>query len=263
MEQPLILLTAGLEPTQKQIPQLHLYQNYAEAVVQAGGLAVLVCSGQRESLAELSQRAQGLFLTGGEDLDPQRYGQKNTGLCSPPDLWRDSLEWSLCWQFVRQKKPVFGVCRGMQMINVFFGGTLTQDLQEDRGLAHPYHSIHSVECIEGSQLEQLFGASFLVNSYHHQAVQTLGAGYQLEQLFGSSFLVNSYHHQAVQALGTGLISTAAAQGGEIVEALEHKTLPVLGVQWHPERMTGDQRMDREGPDMGCLFQRFVQLCSSQ
>ena len=236
MEQPLILLTAGLEPTQKQIPQLHLYQNYAEAVVQAGGLAVLVCSGQRESLAELSQRAQGLFLTGGEDLDPQRYGQKNTGLCSPPDLWRDSLEWSLCWQFVRQKKPVFGVCRGMQMINVFFGGTLTQDLQEDRGLAHPYQSIHSVECVEG---------------------------YQLEQLFGSSFLVNSYHHQAVQALGTGLISTAAAQGGEIVEALEHKTLPVLGVQWHPERMTGDQRMDREGPDMGCLFQRFVQLCSSQ
>lgn len=236
MEQPLILLTAGLEPTQKQIPQLHLYQNYAEAVVQAGGLAVLVCSGQRESLAELSQRAQGLFLTGGEDLDPQRYGQKNTGLCSPPDLWRDSLEWSLCWQFVRQKKPVFGVCRGMQMINVFFGGTLTQDLQEDRGLAHPYHSIHSVECIEGSQLEQLFGASFLVNSYHHQAVQTLGAG---------------------------LISTAATQNGDIVEALEHKTLPVLGVQWHPERMTGDQRMDREGPDMGCLFQRFVQLCSTR
>lgn len=235
MEQPLILLTAGLEPTQKQIPQLHLYQNYAEAVVQAGGLAVLVCSGQRESLAELSQRAQGLFLTGGEDLDPQRYGQKNTGLCSPPDLWRDSLEWSLCWQFVRQKKPVFGVCRGMQMINVFFGGTLTQDLQEDRGLAHPYHSIHSVECIEGSQLEQLFGASFLVNSYHHQAVQTLGAG---------------------------LISIAATQNGDIVEALEHKTLPVLGVQWHPERMTGDQRMDREGPDMGCLFQRFVQLCST-
>ena len=204
--------------------------------MQAGGLAVLVCSGQRESLAELSQRAQGLFLTGGEDLDPQRYGQKNTGLCSPPDLWRDSLEWSLCWQFVRQKKPVFGVCRGMQMINVFFGGTLTQDLQEDRGLAHPYHSIHSVECIEGSQLEQLFGASFLVNSYHHQAVQTLGAG---------------------------LISIAATQNGDIVEALEHKTLPVLGVQWHPERMTGDQRMDREGPDMGCLFQRFVQLCSSQ
>lgn len=236
MEQPLILLTAGLEPTQKQIPQLHLYQNYAEAVVQAGGLAVLVCSGQRESLAELSQRAQGLFLTGGEDLDPQRYGQKNTGLCSPPDLWRDSLEWSLCWQFVRQKKPVFGVCRGMQMINVFFGGTLTQDLQEDRGLAHPYHSIHSVECIEGSQLEQLFGASFLVNSYHHQAVQTLGAG---------------------------LISIATTQNGDIVEALEHKTLPVLGVQWHPERMTGDQRMDREGPDMGCLFQRFVQLCSTR
>ena len=122
------------------------------------------------------------------------------------------------------------------MINVFFGGTLTQDLQEDRGLAHPYHSIHSVECIEGSQLEQLFGASFLVNSYHHQAVQTLGAG---------------------------LISIAATQNGDIVEALEHKTLPVLGVQWHPERMTGDQRMDREGPDMGCLFQRFVQLCSTR
>ncbi len=236
MEQPLILLTAGLEPTQKQIPQLHLYQNYAEAVVQAGGLAVLVCSGQRESLAELSQRAQGLFLTGGEDLDPQRYGQKNAGLCGPPDLWRDSLEWSLCWQFIQQKKPVFGVCRGMQLINVFFGGTLTQDLQEDRGLAHPYHSIHSVECIEGSQLEQLFGASFLVNSYHHQAVQTLGAG---------------------------LISIATTQNGDIVEALEHKTLPVLGVQWHPERMTGDQRMDREGPDMGCLFQRFVQLCSTR
>lgn len=236
MEQPLILLTAGLEPTQKQIPQLHLYQNYAEAVVQAGGLAVLACSSQWEALVELSQRAQGLFLTGGEDLDPQRYGQKNDGLCGSPDLWRDSLEWALCWQFVRQNKPVFGVCRGMQLLNVFFGGTLTQDLQEDRGLAHPYHSVHPVECVEGSQLEQLFGASFLVNSYHHQAVQTLGAG---------------------------LTPTAAAQGGEIVEAVEHKTLPVLGVQWHPERMTGERRMDREGPDMGRLFQRFVQLCSAQ
>lgn len=66
---------------------------------------------------------------------------------------------------------------------------------------------------------------------------------------------------------TGSIGTqsldVARMRGYTVEALEHKTLPVLGVQWHPERMTGDQRMDREGPDMGCLFQRFVQLCSTR
>ena len=113
------------------------------------------------------------------------------------------------------------------MINVFFGGTLTQDLQEDRGLAHPYHSIHSVECIEGSQLEQLFGASFLVNSYHHQAVNNPGRGVSV---------------------------TARASDGTI-EAVEIADHPfAAGVQWHPECMYLTSRK------MSRIFSAFIKAC---
>lgn len=233
---PVILLTAGLEPTQRGLVQLHSYQSYGDALDQAGGLPVIVCGDRAESLEQLADAAQGLCLSGGVDVAPERYGQKRHVACWEIDLWRDALEWKLCDLFTAQRKPILGICRGLQLLNVYFGGTLVQDLPTQRGLPHPNHSMHPVEAAEGSWLREAFGPSFLVNSYHHQAIDRLGGG---------------------------LRATATACGGQVVEAVEHETLPVSAVQWHPERMTGEDRYDLEGPDMGPYVRRFCQACEER
>ena len=149
------------------------------------------------------------------------------------DLWRDEMEMRLCERFVRMKKPVFGICRGFQLLNIYFKGTLVQDLEQDKNIVHPYHSCHLVTAKEGSW-------------FYEQ--------------YGSDFVVNSYHHQSIGRLGDGLSGTVTAENGQIIEAFEHKTLPVTAVQWHPERMTGRNRYDLEGPDMKPLFDRFCHTC---
>lgn len=232
---PIILLTAGLEPTEKGIPQLHSYQNYGQALSQAGGVPVIVCDGRADGLEDLADLAQGLCLSGGVDVAPERYGQRRHAASWDIDLWRDALEWRLCDLFTARGKPILGICRGLQLLNVYFGGTLVQDLSAQRGISHPNHSVHWVEAAEGSWLEAAFGRSFEVNSYHHQAVDRPADGLRV---------------------------TAAACGGQVVEAVEHKTLPVSAVQWHPERMTGPERHDPAGPDMGAYFARFCALCGT-
>lgn len=172
------------------------YRNYCMAVERAGGLP---CFGTRPELCDC------LLLPGGGDIEPWRYGQPNVASRSQdPD--RDSLEWNLLVQFVSCKKPVLGVCRGMQIINVFFGGDLVQDW--------PCHSavngvdrLHTVKTVAGP----------------------------LRVLCGAHCIVNSSHHQIVGQLGADLLPLQWAEDG-VVEALHHRTLPILGVQWHPERL---------------------------
>lgn len=82
----------------------------------------------------------------------------------------------------------------------------------------------------------------------------------MNRMFGDEFTVNSYHHQAVGRLGSGLRPVAFSEKGALIEAVEHETLPLAAVQWHPERMTGILRYDAEGPDMAPVFERFCALC---
>lgn len=233
MDKPLILLSTGVRVGSTGLPYLHLYQNYADSVTAGGGLPLPVSTGEPEDLARLADLAQGLLLTGGVDIAPARYGQEDRGRCGQPDLWRDSVEWDLCGLFVQRGKPIWGICRGLQLLNVFFGGTLVQDLESERGLSHPDHSVHPLEAAPGSWLERTFGPSFPVNSYHHQAVDELGRG---------------------------LVPTAFSMSGQVVEGLAHESLPILAVQWHPERMWGPGRRDPEGPDMLPFFTSFCSLC---
>ena len=149
----------------------------------------------------------GLLLPGGGDPDPSLYHAKSAG-SHPPDLSRDLGELALIRRFAETGRPILGICRGMQMLNLFFGGTLRQDI--------PGHSqiggadrLHPVRSLPGSVPAELYGPAALVNSAHHQAVERLGRGLQ-----------------AVQRAGDGT-----------VEALCHKELPILAVQWHPERLT--------------------------
>lgn len=188
------------------------YRNYGAAIRRAGGVPCF--HGAPETCGCL-------LLPGGGDLEPWRYGQENTasrGL----DPARDALEWELLAHFISRKKPVLGVCRGMQCINVFFGGDLVQDWP-DHSAVNGADRLHTVTTVP-SPLQTL---------YDHRCT------------------VNSSHHQIVGRLGHGLEALQWADDGA-VEALRHRTLPVWGVQWHPERMP-----EGTGTDGLLLYRAFL------
>ncbi len=174
----------------------------------------------------------GLLLAGGEDVDPARYGQENQG-SRGIDPARDRAERALLDAFCAAGKPVLAVCRGLQVVNVWLGGDLVQDLSP--ALA-PFHGggdgdrIHPIRTAEGSLLRRLYGPVCAVNSAHHQALGRLGRG---------------------------LVATAWSEGG-VVEAAEHETLPLICVQFHPERMTGAKARP-DTVDGGAVFRAFLEL----
>lgn len=174
-----------------------LFRNYHRAVERAGGTV---------QFGGVPHICDALLLPGGGDLEAWRYGQENWDVRNP-DPERDEAELSLLEQFVQKQKPVFGICRGLQVINVFFGGTLIQDLSGHsmvRG-ADRYHSVNTAD----KDLLHLCG--------------------------GERILVNSAHHQAIDRIGEGLRAIQWAEDGT-VEAVRHEMLPILAVQWHPERL---------------------------
>jgi len=193
------------------------FANYRRWAASAGGRAVF----GRESAGQ-AEIWDALLLPGGGDLEPWRYGQEDTasrGL--EPE--RDAAELRLLEAFTAAGKPVLGVCRGLQVINVFFGGTLVQDI--------PGHN-----AVDG------------VDRLH--SVRTAPSPFRA--LWGERSLVNSAHHQAADRLGSGLQAVQWAEDG-VAEALIHQRFPVWAVQWHPERL-GDP-----GPGQW-LMGAFLDMC---
>lgn len=192
------------------------YTNYLRA---AEGAGMRVCF---SDTPEPTAGCDALLLPGGGDLEPWRYGQKNTSSTGlEPE--RDAAELALLEQFTAANKPVLGICRGLQVINVFFGGTLIQDLpghsaSKDGDLLHPVHTAPSF----------------------------------LSGVCGEYAIVNSAHHQAIQQLGRELHAVQWSPDG-VIEAISHRTLPVWGVQWHPERLLPGGPGER-------LFARFAERC---
>lgn len=202
---------------------------YTKALARAGAMPVLLCE---EAPQEAAKLFDALVLSGGGDIDPSLFGEAILNDTVNIDAIRDGFEVPLIRAFRDAGKPVFGICRGMQVINVALGGTLYQDLPEQLGFVHFDMKLrHYVDAAEGSMLHALFGARFRVNSTHHQAVRDLAPG---------------------------LLMTAASPEG-IVEAFEHETLPIFGTQFHPERMSGGAE-DSRTPDFQPLFDRFVAIC---
>lgn len=186
------------------------------------------------SLGELEQ-CDLLILPGGGDITPAFFGQKNKG-SKNIDTELDILQIQALDLFVRQKKPVLGICKGMQLINVFFGGSIRQHL--------PTACFH--EYREGDQFHLT-----------HALPGTI-----LDQLYGECFLVNSAHHQGVDITGRLLEVIQTAEDGTI-EGIQHVSLPILGVQWHPERLlppTGNAPKEHQSKKTAIngslLFQEF-------
>ena len=173
----------------------------------------------------------GLVIPGGEDIDPARYHQENTG-CRKIDPEMDDLQFRTLEAFVRAGKPVLGICNGMQMINIFFGGDLIQHIPtfEDHQHSEGHDSWHAVHAASGSWI----------------------AG-----LYGEEFRVNSAHHQAVGSIGQDLDAVLWARDG-VVEGLAHRRLPVWGLQWHPERM--DPPEDAAAVNGTPVYQFFLEQC---
>ena len=181
---------------------------------------------------EASRRAllecDGLLMPGGVDIEPARYGQKTDEKCGKIDLARDAMEWWILEAFLPTGKPVLGICRGIQTLNVFLGGTLHQHIDGHSDFKSRSKGFHKVNIIPGSRLREIVNAETLT--------------------------VNSLHHQVVDSLGKGLEVCAVSEDG-FVEAVVHRSHPFcLGVQWHPEHMSRTNKRQQK------IFDTFVNAC---
>lgn len=206
---------------------------YVRAVERAGGVPVLLPPVPDEDTARGMARAlDGLLLSGGDDIDPSHFGEPPHPDLGAVDPDRDLLELALIREARRDGMPILAICRGIQVLNVAFGGSLIQDLRAQRpdAIQHSqkgprWRLSHTVEVRPGTRLAGLLGAG--------------------------AHGVNSFHHQALDRIGDGLAVTAMAPDGviEAVEATDGSW--IVGVQWHPEWL-----VDRH-PQFLKLFESFV------
>jgi putative glutamine amidotransferase len=210
---PIIGISAGRIPVAGRVVD-GTQREYADRISDAGGVPVLLPVQPAGPLASLLDVLDGLLLTGGGDVDPERYGAERSPESGGIDPDRDGTELSLLDQAARHDVPVLAVCRGAQILNVFRGGSLLQHLPSVTAEPHLVierrtEAVHSVQVDADSALGRIIGAG------------RVGT--------------NSLHHQAVDRVGHHLVAVARADDGT-VEAIEDPDGGVLAVQWHPEQM---------------------------
>lgn len=233
---PLIVVTTTLGPGGRhQLPQLKLNVQYLTAVEEPGATALpLTPAHATESVAPIMELAHGLLLTGGEDVDPARYGQEPHPELGETLPVRDAVELAALREALRRGMPVLAVCRGVQLLNVALGGTLYQDLPSQR----PGEVTHEQTASVGKR-------------WHGARVRP---GSDLHRIFGADELfINSFHHQGIDRLAPELEASVWAEDG-LVEGVEGRTHPWLhGVQWHPERGDATAPADERDPDRRLLW----------
>ena len=226
----------GITPEIAEDGKVSLNYAYTHAIEAAGGIPlVLPCTEDEALLDRLAALCQGFCFSGGEDIEPARYGEEKHPKCGEQALRRDAFDFAMFRKALATGKPILGICRGGQLINVALGGTLWQDLPSQ----FP-SEIHHV------QKEEKFATS------HSVAVLP---GTPLAAITGKSRITaNSFHHQAAHKLGEGLQIMAQADDG-VVEAMYlpgHRFLWAL--QWHPERICDIDA------DARALFSCFIDAC---
>lgn len=179
------------------------------------------------SIGELSS-CQAFLFPGGGDITPQLFGQPNQSSHNI-DTELDLIQFRAFQYGLQQKLPMLGICKGMQLINVAFGGTLIQDLSTASLHTHEDHDL-----------------------YHDTVISQYSF---LHTLYGDHITVNSRHHQAIDKLGANLLAVQHCPKDNCIEAVEHTKYPVLGVQWHPERLEPDKTEASGMP----LFLYFLSL----
>ena len=237
---PLIGITCSMglgiySMTQENMPQLQHRMNdtYIKAIESAGGIPVVLPSYEDMSLMkDVVDRLDGVLLSGGDDVDPAHFNMRPNAHLGTVTPRRDAAELAIARYVIEEtRKPLLGICRGIQVMNVAMGGSLHIDLPTEGKLAHslgmyPRGALsHGIEVAAGTHLAGIMGAG--------------------------ERGVNSFHHQAAKELADGFVISARSIPDDVVEAIE---LPgerfVVGVQWHPEELTAREEAAE-------LFRRFV------
>lgn len=234
MTKPLIALPASRQVHKARVPNFEVNELYVQAILSAGGLPVLVpASFLSSDWQQLVECFDGFLFSGGGDVDPRRYGGMVAANSYGFSEMRDTFELGLIPFIVKAEKPILGICRGAQVLNVALGGTLIGDIASEVPAAkkhdwYPSYArdkrVHDVNVLPETRLSELLNQT---------RVST-----------------NSLHHQAIKAVGQGLVVSAMAEDG-VVEAIELAGKPfTVGVQWHPEHLQDD-------PAMRSLFKEFI------
>lgn len=218
------------------VPKMSINTDYSDAVFAAGGLPVIippVCT--EKQISDYVSVCDGIIISGGMDISPILYGENPINECGAFDLEVDKSHIALIKETMRAEKPLLGICRGMQLINVALGGTLYQDIssQIKNSSGHRFNFlrddvVHKVNINENSSLFEIIG--------------------------DKSIYVNSLHHQAVKNLCSDAEKAAISDDG-IIEAFTIQSKSVTAVQWHPEMLM------KKYDSMMNIFKHFVDSCN--
>ena len=221
MKKPIIAITSSMDlnPNRLNDNRTMVSLDYSNSVINSG-----------------VKYFDGLILSGGGDPDPNLYGEdclQELGDITPE---RDTFELAILEEFLKTKKPILGICRGLRLMNVFYGGTLYQDIKYvDTNIQHKQKWLADLPTHDINILENNI----------------------LFEIFGKKARTNSFHHQMIKDLGRELTSIATANDG-VIEAIQNKNYPFFyGVQWHPEMMAS-----RGNLGMKKIFDKFIESCKN-
>ena len=237
MKRPVIGITASHDTEHD---KLFINSVYLRAIRNAGGIPIIFpMEVTEDDLRDLVTLTDGVLFTGGDDIHPFLYGEETDAKCGNVSQPRDSMEMALVPLVMEFGKPIFGICRGIQILNTAMGGTLYQDIpsqfKSEPSIAHrqPFAykvPSHTVDITPGTLLSRILGEEH------------------------ASIAVNSMHHQAIKDVAPGLEVCGYAPD-KMIEAVYAPDYPfLLGVQWHPEHLTTSQS------DAAKLFAAFVDAC---
>lgn len=207
--------------------------DYVRAIARAGGAPILIPCADEKIVGSAIDALDGVVITGGNDVDPLLYGERIGALCGSILPTRDRADTAAIRWAIERGKPLLGICRGMQLLNVALGGTLYQDLERDGGYLHHfldaaprYHATHEAIIEKESWIGGILGTSAMVNSFHHQGARDIAPNAHV----------------------------VARSPDGVVEAIEAEERALcVGVQWHPEMMFDSEPQAK-------IFSAFVDAC---
>lgn len=233
---PIIGITSTIKK-HKNIPSVDVNEKYIHAIIQGGGVPIVIPIGSKNMVNTWISICDGIMLTGGEDVDPSTYHEQPYPQIRKTNRKRDDLEIELIQSAQKKQLPILAICRGMSILNVTFGGTIFQDINTNIG--NPINHEQQAERAEPTHEVEID-----LNSRLYQIVSR------------TNIRVNSMHHQAINMLAPSLKIVATTSDGviEAVEGVNGQPF-ILGVQWHPEELAS------EDATMVNLFKTFIGECS--